>query len=519
MADEASALAHPVAPAAEEAPLAGDSATDEFEDPQARPLPPLAADDGITRMLCASVYLHASYADHVLSEFLAPTPAAICPPWGVDAVWLTRHAVRSRRMRSERDGGLLFTMAVLVAAGLVDLVLLLRGAIGVPLALVGWAALWPVGYLIAFGLVFKHYREARQLAVDLAYAPSPPDAPPLADRGQEERLEALNQANTVVFGTGRPFVGAGTRLDHWTMTLDVSKGALVDGARKQPVPFDGLDVHRTLLEAIPVGVRPQPSAANRLYVRGSNAATVPFLFPQGPVNGTLPDVMKFRRPVGVVPELVIRRFLRRPDDVARVYSVFEQRGWSGNVVVTMFVRARVVQRTLFLEVDLYAQRPLRGVFVDVRTIRMQHADEVPTLIRSVLPRALPLLLGAPGRRWDAWRGDRRDAADLVEVDREIARRKDINFGAKSSIREEASGGLPADQFQLMDEQMFYQVLSRRVMECTEAFLVGRGVDTTEFGMQRLFITERTASIANRIYASNAAAGGGRGTPPGSDGGD
>src|SRR5690242_4223190 len=73
-------------------------------------------DDLVNRHLGAGVYLQGAYADHVARVLLRPSPRALCPPWGVDAAWLARHAAEARRLRRERDAKLALALAGAAAA-------------------------------------------------------------------------------------------------------------------------------------------------------------------------------------------------------------------------------------------------------------------------------------------------------------------------------------------------------------------------------------------------------------------
>src|SRR3712207_4320829 len=84
-------------PAGEAIPVRPRAAADDLPAPAGdRSLDP---DDLLNRHLGAGVYLMGTYADHVAERLLGASPRAICPPWGVDALWLARHANEARRLR------------------------------------------------------------------------------------------------------------------------------------------------------------------------------------------------------------------------------------------------------------------------------------------------------------------------------------------------------------------------------------------------------------------------------------
>jgi hypothetical protein len=472
----------------------------------------LDPDDLVNRRLCAAVYLQGTYADHVARRLLGSSPSAICPPWGVDALWLARHANEARWLRRERD----VRLGVVLAAVVTLMVALLGGGaagrIDVVRTAVGCLLVACAGYAAAFALVFQHYRTIRRTAVSLAFDPEPRPAPPLVDAALEERLHALRDANTVVFSRDvlspeKTFVGSGEWLDHGTMTVDISKGAkIARGKRREPETFDGYDLHEHLLAMVPKGLHPVPVAGHRLYVRGNSARvdTGAPVFPHGPVAGGIRELMVFRRPVNHVSSAVLERYLREPDDGARCYTTFEQRAWGGQVAVTLFVRARVVTRSiLFVEIDVLRQQMLSDVFWDVDTIRLESADEVPALVRSVLPAAVPVLIGSVRRLWRTWREPRRELADITRTAKSLARFQHCELGTDGSLREDSSTGVLADtdRFPWADEEMFYQVLTVRVLDCVKGFLDSKGIDTSVFEEQKTTFVEKTTVNARDVYGS------------------
>jgi hypothetical protein len=382
-----------------------------------------------------------------------------------------------------------------------------KGSIDVVDAGTGWLLVCVLGYASSFGLVFRHYRTVRRTAVSLAFDPDPPAAPPLADAGLEQRLDALRDANAVVFTRDEVFVGSGEWIDHDTLIVDVSRKAKRDGGkRRAPEDFDGYELHQHLLAALPRGLHPAPLAGHRLYVRGGAArvGTGAPIFPHGPVQGGLEAQLMFRRPVNHVPDAVLERFLHEPDENARVYTAFEQRGWGGQVAVTLFVRAKVVVgRTLFVELNVLRQRQLMEVFWDVDSIRLQAADEIPALIRSVLPRAVPVLIGSPRRLWRAWRAPRNLRRELTQTARGMARHRYWDLGASSSLREDSASAVVSetDHFPWADEEMFYQMLTARLLDCIKDFLDSKGVDTSSFEKQQVTFVEKTTVKARDIYGS------------------
>lgn len=471
--------------------------------------------DLVTRLFCAACYLRESFADLVTRDLVRPSQLALSPLWQVDALRVARHAQRARRQRRARDLQLFATFCGLMIAGTLVLAAFLTDQLTIGRSVEIWVVLWLWVLVVGIDIVFTQYLWARRSALGAAFDPDPNalDPEPLKPSSVEEALIDLNSMNAVLFeAESTPFVGSGVELDRWIMTLDV--GRAVTGARLGVRPFTGADLQDHLLSTVPETINPMPTAGNRLYVRGGSTAPVVELFRVGPTVPDLAEAVRFRRPVSRVSDQVIRHYLEEPSEAARVYTVFQHSGWGGQSVVTVFVRAFVSNRTLFVEVSVCALRPLRRLFYAVRGLSVRPPVELLSVARSACADALPMLLTSPSR---VWRRARRRRAQLLmvrNVERQIQGKRDVDFGATSSLREEAASDDLGDHFASMDEQMHYQIFNRRVLECIGEFLQSRGVDMTEFRIQQNLIMMRTTTLARSLTgAVNIPAQGG---PSGSE---
>jgi hypothetical protein len=242
-------------------------------------------------------------------------------------------------------------------------------------------------------------------------------------------------------------------------------------------------------------------AGHRLYVRGgSNAISVP-LFREGPTKPDRIDALNFRRPVSRVPEDVVQHYLHEQDEGARTYTYLTHSAWGGQVVVTLFVRAFVSNQTLFVEGLVYALRPLNRQFYAVRGLPTDRRAEASSLFKGALSQAFPEIFKAPFRLLQTFLGQRAEATASAAIEEEIEGRRDIDFGALSSLRERVSNFNLADQFAAMDERMYYQIFNRRAMECIGAYLESKHVDLAEFEAQAGAIIGNTTANAKVVYGS------------------
>jgi hypothetical protein len=459
-----------------------------------------APDDLVTRLLCAATYLQESFADTVARDLIRPSLSAMAPMWQVDVHRLVQHARRARTARRMRDRWLAAVLGCLLLTVLGAIQLNRTGQLSgsqillIAVLLVIWL------YVCAIGFLARQYLGARRAAVAAAYGPDD-TAPTVQPRSLDLALRELNQANVVFFeAEGSPFLGSGNLVDQWGLTIDLSKGLISSGSRvharehKQPDHFTGAELQEYLLKTIPEVVDPRPLAGHRLHVRGGSTAPLVELFQVGPLPANAIDAMRMRRPISRVSDPVIQRYLHESTEAARVYTYFQHSAWGGQIVITFFVRAYVSNRTLFVEGLVYALRPLTRRFYEVRGVSQRPWVELGIALRQARENALSLLFSSPARVWRAAQNPLRPA-EVRRIERELVGRRDLDFGAGSSLRERAATYYDnIDHFPAIDERMYHQIFNRRVLESIGEFVASKNVDTTEFTRQQTAIINRTVNL-------------------------
>lgn len=473
------------------------------------PLPALAArpePDVVTPQLCAAAHLQASFAEYVHDELVTGAPRAAAPNWNIDPVTLARHAEQARRRRAQRDVGLVATLGLVL--GVLEAGLL----IGIAYRLDPW---WLVpglllelslAYPLAFAVVWWHYSAAHRSALAVLGAPGAGAVePPPLDPRIEQVLTDESQANVVVFSGQHPFVGSGTELAGWSLTTDISLGRPgTDEKRATPQPFDALELQRYLLDHLPPTITPRPRCGRRLYVLGQDPAVAQRLFPSGPASPEPALAGRFRRPVAVISDAQMDEYLLRPTASARPYAFFELTGWGGEVVVTLLLRVVVEHPMLFVEVAVCALRPLQEQFSEAMAIPLGHGVHYRPMLRSVAPRALPLLLRSPRHTLARITRARRAGRRRQALDRLVAQRQDLDFSAWSSLRENVANDENDHHFGQIDEQMFSRFFGRRSLDCIYDFLSAKDVDTADFEKQQTVIVEQSVFNARDVTVSNSA---------------
>lgn len=452
--------------------------------------PPVMAVKGrteATRYLCASAHLDEPFCRMVLRELVDQPFRAIAPCYGVDVAAVCRHALAARRRRLMRDLVLvvvtLFTVLVWTTE-LTDV----DWSVGVEFGSVV-DLLWPsllVATLISWGVVsVEQGIKVRVLVDQLSRRHFDPDAVAWSAgqrvRRRLEYLDALQQGNVVVFGGYKPFVGSGLELGAWSLAIDISKGLAepLTGTRRTPKPFHAVELHDYLRDALRrLGLRGL-SVTDRMFVSGRDAWRDQRVLPE-----------KFAPPVTSLPEDVLREALASQDSRVRTYLCCETTGWSGQLVVTTFLRAMRLRGSLFLESRSFALLPLNKWYQRVdRLAGKSAAVRALLVIARGVGGSLPLLVASPWRVASALNDLGTAGRVDAEQRRTISKEEPFDYGAEVSIREITTGEGFRRYFQQLDVIMYDTVVQEALLRGITEFLTEHDVDADQ-------VTNLQATINN-----------------------
>jgi hypothetical protein len=466
--------------------------------PSGDPLPQ-PPDDLITRHLCATAHLDEEFADYVAGQLIDSQQRAVHPCPGVDLLAVARHAAAARTAARGRR----FLVALIRIAALTTLIVLVAKGCsapetsdyysysaapdsGGPPLFVYLLALPAAVAVIAFTL-FAFRLSAFSKAVDVMDpAKNPRLLAEAVNRWVEVRLDALDSSNVIVFSglfSGiNPFAGGGRQIDSWGITMDIAAARRDDdGELRRIEPFDAADLHDFLAREIPDITLPGLNKPReRLYVSGTSAPLVPGLVPRPRLS-----------PQQKVPDSVLTNVLRNPTGYARTYLCFEKSAWGGQFVFSYLVRAEILQnKTLFVEGIALGMPPLTRRFLRGATIPADASAQIAPCLRDIAPELPTALFG--GFLVRVVRSLRGRGSGSARRRPELGTDKDalVDYGSIDSIRTVTAADEIPWYFFTIDELMYLQVLNRRVMENTVAFLRAHGVDTFEFERQQTQIINK-----------------------------
>jgi hypothetical protein len=450
---------------------------------------PNDAPTSVTRLMCATAYLQAPFADDVAGTLLDPEAKALTPSWGVDLVTLIRNTVKSRRRRIARDGrlGAVFVTAIVLILAVLAMIPLnsidlITAGILVPLIVV-------IAYLIGLVLVFIHYDQVRTSVLDVMN----PDLDPFEqgfelDEETEQRLADLGNANVVAYPTYNPFAGFGHALDSWTLTFDLEPGPGTGPVPNTVEDFTPMDVHKHLLSDVKDRT-PDLWTGDILFALGATADKIKN--PDG-TPAIVPAQHKWTDwPASRVPQEVVERYVNKPEENNRTYAMFSRTGWRGEVVIFGLVRSDRIGNKVHIEGRTHALLPLRGTFRDNKFVASFSSRTFTQVIRPAARNAHWLLAGGLRRRMRRRYNIQWYIYEQKRLARHLNRGVPRNYGGGPSIREQAQAPEGMKYNATVDEIMYYRVLTRQIMYSLDDFLADHGADLSEFRRQANEIINRT----------------------------
>lgn len=419
-----------------------------------------------TRYLCAAVLTNSAINNAAIRMLIDDKHQALAFSPGVDTATVLKYAVAGRIRRRVVD-------ALLGLEVLIFLWLFVRD--GFTMLFWGAVVAWLTVHADAWDLHRHVLRtKLRRPVYDRKGAPEPKN-PRVCNR--IETLAALNADENVTVGTlDRPFPGFGTVDMERSSAIDITTG--LDGSTATPFSIHDLyaRVERDLCALDLPGVHVAP----RVLLDGRD---LPHLASNG-FEALLPNPAG--PPATHVDDHVIRALRDNPVDRARSYLAVRVTGWSGEVVVTYFVRFHRLTSgdLLFVELSRTGLAPLREEFH-----RFDRDQDVFGSLRASLSRTPRDALGAVprlvtlGARW-AWLPVRH----WLEAD--AIGRKDFAYRPRASVRELAAlppAAAPVRlvqagrarrnhrRFQDVDREMYDTLIERKLVIVIAAFLAEHGV--------------------------------------------
>lgn len=407
-----------------------------------------------TRYLCAAVYLKPGLARQIRADIIDENHRALGPSGGVDTGAILRHAIAATAYQSLRAFGLVIAIFLaIIGIGQVSPLLVLIAV------LLGWLVVGLYLFGIRHRVIIRKLQRSRFQAAD---APQP------GSIDLQQRLDSIAQhvdGNVTIYSAYSPFVGEGRMFKNWSVVVDLSKVKDADTA----MPFSVAELHRAVADDVRALNLPGLRVTDRLFVSGDAIRDDP-RFLLDPTQ----------RPNTTVDQAVIDSCAANPENSCRHYTHIQITGWRGELVVGVFLRLVLLQRSLFVETNYTVLTPLPQECYEIDAIppvvtiggivRLagQAAVQLPTAALHAIP-DLARLCWQPIAAW------RHDSAEERLIKADLA----FDYGAKTTIRESAADRNYRRYFQRVDQEMNTKLVDKRIFDQIVSYLEDHNIETGE----------------------------------------
>ncbi|MFB7664396.1 zinc ribbon domain-containing protein [Kitasatospora sp. NPDC056138] len=437
--------------------------------------PHRAADGDLTRYLCAAAYLDREYAKLLVKQIAAEPHLAVAAAPACDVPVVLRHAYAANARRHQRD----LLLAVLLLLVFVFTV----SASGPLLTLLTLLLAW--GTVLAFELstMFgSHLQDLRPESFDPEAAPT---APHQDAEARLQQVGAYATGNVTVYSGYSPFVGYGVELDSWSFALDVTKPG---GSGDIPRDFDVTDLYAHVADRLGPLVLPDLRIEERLFVDGSDIVGD---------QRFLPDSLG--RPVAEVSQEQLDALKRAPEDRARPYLAVHSTGWGGELVTSLFVRFYRSESNLSVEAVHTVLCPLLERYRIIDTLLPSPSvGDFAKKTSETMVSTFFMLLASPARAVMGFAPDFGMTRRVRRQNRMITRLHRFDYGARLSVRQQASDTNYHRYFQKLDTKMALKVAERRVLDALVEFAEKNGIDVGDL------VQRQETIINNGIIATSGA---------------
>jgi hypothetical protein len=445
----------------------------------------------VTRYLAAAAHSDAKFRREVLKDIHYAPFRCKAPEFGVDANLVTDQCLLAERRRKFRDL-LLFValLAVLVPSGaLSDFSYILQDVDNISPYLnyhsMSLLLLVLIGATVLFGekLMVEHFTLRKRFAKRSAMT--------------AETSSGAPRQNLIVYSGYAPFVGSGLALRDWSFAVDLRKAKEGNEGQAEAVSAAGvLQAVRSRLGDLAI---PNLEQYNVLFVDGRRVREDKQLMSS-----------PYDLPPSSISEQMISDFGSGQEDRRRSYFCAAITDWSGELVMTSYLRSKKGKSHLFVELSHFILPPLKSKYYGIDStdpmlrIKWVFQHIVGATITSPFflifsPFSVFASVTAPIQRWFASRRARKT----------IAQNPAFNFGATTSVRQLGSENRFRIYFQQLDRDMHLKTLEICIIDAIVSYLDELGIDTSDIRERRTAILNTGVMITGgTVKAESLVAGAG-----------
>lgn len=441
-----------------------------------------------TRFLCAGAYLDSSFSDFVRRLVFEQDYRAVAPSYGIDVELVAKHCFAACRRRTIRN-------VTIVVLCLISIVVAPRNSVES-----FWFFYLFFGAAVSVYLVDRWY--VRLVIIGRRFSRSrfhaKPDAPLVSARVQQRLNEFVKngQSNLVLYSGFTPFVGAGTLLSGWSFAINLRRGRRYLDKESSPTRCTLGELYSRVISGVQDLEILGLTTEELVFVNGQDARLDSAILAPGSV-----------RPSSALPAEDVARFALNLSTVGRHYHCIRVTDWSGELVLSIFLRMRKISENLFAEVSYFLLGPAKEEF--------RQCDSPPrvTSMLEVLTSAIYAAVATPFVAVASFLGALGFVPELVrkhlEADRLKRRARNdatFDFGAIDSIRQKGSSSNVRRYFQHLDKEMYLKVLERRILDSLVDCLDEHGIETSDLKERQSMILNSGVIVTGSVNAGTFVGG-------------
>ena len=444
-----------------------------------------------SRYFGAAAYRDRAFRRKVLAFLDHGWYRARAPEFGIDEQFVATHCRQAERRETLRNLLMLLAFCMFGFLPLLTLATEAEDASDVGLILAYYkvelicAVLAAALVLFVERLITQHYTMTRRFSRE-RFAGTATSAGPDADGPQ----------NLIVYGGYSPFVGSGYGIGGWSFSVNLERTRDDLSASGAAIPFESSELIAF------VGSR-----LDRLHIPSLQQYEA--LFADGRhIRAHAALLSNDQGPKRRIPLAAIQTLDDLPAAGTRSYLCISVTDWSGEIVLSVYLRCARGDSNLFVEASYFLLTPLQPAFykIDEMDPRLRADALFGLIMQSIVTAPFMLVIGV----FDVLGAVFRPFSRLSErgrIRQSMERNPRFNFGAVTSIREMGMQNYYRVYFQQLDKERHVKTIKQCTIDAIVDFLSDHNIDTSDIRDRRTAILNNGVIVSGGdLNAENLAVG-------------
>ena len=444
-----------------------------------------------SRYFGAAAYRDRAFRRKVLAFLDHGWYRARAPEFGIDEQFVATHCRQAERRETLRNLLMLLAFCMFGFLPLLTLATEAEDASDVGLILAYYkvelicAVLAAALVLFVERLITQHYTMTRRFSRE-RFAGTATAAGPESDGPQ----------NLIVYGGYSPFVGSGYGIGGWSFSVNLERTRDDLSATGAAIPFESDEL-----------VAFVGSRLDRLHIPSLQQYEA--LFADGRhIRAHAALLSNDKGPRRRVPLATIRALDDLPSAGLRSYLCINVTDWSGEIVLSIYLRCARGDSNLFVEASYFLLTPLQPAFykIDEMDPQLRVGVVFGLAMQSIVAVPVALVVGAFGVLGAMLRPLSR-LSERGSIRQSMERNPRFNFGAVTSIREMGMQNYYRVYFQQLDKERHVKTIEQCTIDAIVDFLSDHNIDTSDIRDRRTAILNNGVIVSGGdLNAENLAVG-------------